>query len=393
MKNKNIIFKVFMVLACAICLFSLVACGSDLSDVEAYNLLAKGVNVDGTFALPKSADGDTVEIKMTHEYTEDSVKYTEKIDYYPNYGYAYIKTKQVSVSDTKTTDVILSAEIYANHEAYLSDEAKYNCGYYLFKGTFTGEFQDGDPLYSYEDGTTTASAKYEYTQYTSVSQLDALVEEGGDIYNRVKKIYDPVYTLVTSELSTYSTDIMLPQSSDGLGSVNATIAYCISSIVYTLKVSKADLAATFFANKYLPVSLSYYNTTNKDNGTYVWKASKFTLSNYNTKDPLKTSYPSEENIIEHVHVASDPVKENIVEATCTIPGHYDEVIYCSECNAEISREEKEIAAVGHTPSEAHEVDGYNVITCTVCGAEISKIAIEVPTETPSETNSDESTTE
>lgn len=380
MKNKNIVFKLFVILACVICLFSLAACGSDLSDVEAYNLLAKGVNVDGTFALPKSADGTQVEIKMTHEYTEDSIKYTEKIDYYPNYGYIYIKTKQVAVSDTKTTDVILSAEIYANHEAYLSDESKYNCGYYLFKGIFTGEFKDGDPLYSYEDGTTSTSAKYEYIQYTSASQLDALVEENGEIYTKVQKIYDPVYTLITYQISSYSTDIITPQSSEGLGNINATIGYCINSVSYTLKVSKADLASTFFANKYLPVSLSYYNTQTKDSGTYVWKASKFTLSNYNTKDPLKTSYPVEENIIEHVHTDGNPVKENVVEATCTIAGHYDEVIYCNNCSIEVSRETKEIVATGHVPGEAHVIDGYSIVSCTICNAEISKIAIEIPSE-------------
>lgn len=42
------------------------------------------------------------------------------------------------------------------------------------------------------------------------------------------------------------------------------------------------------------------------------------------------------------HTPGDPVKENVVEPTETEPGSYDEVIYCTVCEAELSREKKEI---------------------------------------------------
>ena len=42
------------------------------------------------------------------------------------------------------------------------------------------------------------------------------------------------------------------------------------------------------------------------------------------------------------HTPGEPVKENVVEPTETEPGSYDEVIYCTVCEAELSREKKEI---------------------------------------------------
>ena len=47
------------------------------------------------------------------------------------------------------------------------------------------------------------------------------------------------------------------------------------------------------------------------------------------------------------HTESDPVRENVVEASCTAAGSYDEVVYCSVCGEELSREETVIDALGH----------------------------------------------
>lgn len=47
------------------------------------------------------------------------------------------------------------------------------------------------------------------------------------------------------------------------------------------------------------------------------------------------------------HTEDDPVIENKVDATCTAGGSYDEVVYCTVCNAELSRTAKTIAATGH----------------------------------------------
>lgn len=78
------------------------------------------------------------------------------------------------------------------------------------------------------------------------------------------------------------------------------------------------------------------------------------------------------------------VEENRIEATCTEDGSYDSVIYCSECNEELSRETVTITALGHQPSDAiieNQVGimgpccGGNydlVVYCSSCHGELSR---------------------
>ena len=47
------------------------------------------------------------------------------------------------------------------------------------------------------------------------------------------------------------------------------------------------------------------------------------------------------------HTPAAAVEENRVGATCTDAGSYDSVVYCSVCRAELSREKKDIPAMGH----------------------------------------------
>ena len=103
----------------------------------------------------------------------------------------------------------------------------------------------------------------------------------------------------------------------------------------------------------------------------------------------------QENIQALGHTPAAAVEENKIDATCTVDGSYDSVVYCSVCDAEISREEKTITAPGHTPAAAVEenkvdatctVDGSydSVVYCSVCDAEISRETktIEAPGHTP-----------
>ena len=74
------------------------------------------------------------------------------------------------------------------------------------------------------------------------------------------------------------------------------------------------------------------------------------------------------------HAEADAVRENEVAATCTEAGSYDEVVYCSVCDAELSRVTKTVEAIGHAwgewevSKEATETEnGLKVRTCSVCG--------------------------
>ncbi|MBQ9841115.1 MAG: hypothetical protein IJO78_05920, partial [Erysipelotrichaceae bacterium] len=69
------------------------------------------------------------------------------------------------------------------------------------------------------------------------------------------------------------------------------------------------------------------------------------------------------------HTDGTPVQENVVEATCKAPGSYDEVVYCTVCNTEVSR----VKDIAIPISEVHtwsDEEGYSYFvngeepTCT-----------------------------
>ncbi len=73
------------------------------------------------------------------------------------------------------------------------------------------------------------------------------------------------------------------------------------------------------------------------------------------------------------HKPAEAVVENRVEPTCTVAGHYDSIIYCSVCKAELSRETISITAPGH--DEVHhdakaptctEIGWDAYVTCSKC---------------------------
>ncbi len=89
------------------------------------------------------------------------------------------------------------------------------------------------------------------------------------------------------------------------------------------------------------------------------------------------------------HTEGETVIENEIAPTCTENGSYDEVVYCSVCGEELSRETMTVPATGHTEGEAvieNEVaateteDGsYDIVVyCSVCGAELSRETVIVP---------------
>jgi len=63
------------------------------------------------------------------------------------------------------------------------------------------------------------------------------------------------------------------------------------------------------------------------------------------------------------HTDGEVVVENNVDPTCTVDGSYDNVTYCTVCNAETSRETITVDALGHTEA----VDAAKAPTCTETG--------------------------
>ena len=73
------------------------------------------------------------------------------------------------------------------------------------------------------------------------------------------------------------------------------------------------------------------------------------------------------------HTAGEPVVENATSASCGEAGSYEEVVYCSVCKAEMSRETKTVDAVPHaytsevTKAPTCTEAGVMTYTCANCG--------------------------
>lgn len=85
----------------------------------------------------------------------------------------------------------------------------------------------------------------------------------------------------------------------------------------------------------------------------------------------------------HTHSPASEVQENVVPPTCTSSGQYDAVVYCSECNEELSRTTRTIDNNGHISIEIFRENevaatcmnngSYEEVSkCAACGEEISR---------------------
>ena len=75
------------------------------------------------------------------------------------------------------------------------------------------------------------------------------------------------------------------------------------------------------------------------------------------------------------HVEGEKKIENATEAVCEAGGSYDEVVYCTVCNKELSRTTVKTEAKGHkwnkgkvTTEPTYAEEGVKTYTCTACGA-------------------------
>ena len=86
------------------------------------------------------------------------------------------------------------------------------------------------------------------------------------------------------------------------------------------------------------------------------------------------------------HTPGEPVTENEVTATCLTDGSYDEVVYCTACGEELSRETKTVPALGHdwdAPAYEWAADNSTVTATRVCQNDPSHVETETA-ETTSE---------
>ena len=166
-------------------------------------------------------------------------------------------------------------------------------------------------------------------------------------------------------------------TSSKAGSFQFTVPENVESVVIYVAAYKAK-TATVKVNE-----TSYVLVGKSDNGQYdaitvdtsTTKTISFSVtSGYRAMiNTIVFVVPGE--AVTHTHNPGEAVKENEVPATCTTPGSYDEVVYCtdSDCGEVVSRTHVEVDALGHD-EVSHEAQaatcteiGWNAyVTCTRC---------------------------
>ena len=76
------------------------------------------------------------------------------------------------------------------------------------------------------------------------------------------------------------------------------------------------------------------------------------------------------------HTAGAPVRAEEKPATCTEGGSYEEVVYCAVCEEELSRKTVETPGAGHTAGAAATCISAQV--CTVCGTVLAPMLAHTP---------------
>lgn len=95
----------------------------------------------------------------------------------------------------------------------------------------------------------------------------------------------------------------------------------------------------------------------------------------------------EQNVIPAAHTLGEAMKENEKAATCTESGSYEEVVICTVCGQEISREQVTIPAAGHDltlvpekEATAKEEGNNAYYVCSVCGNMYEDATALIPTD-------------
>lgn len=242
------------------------------------------------------------------------------------------------------------------------------------------------------------NAFYNCFYLTSLSLTASVSEIGADAFKDTERLTaitvdagNQYYTAVDNVLFTKDMTTLMLYGAKG------NTEYVVPDGVTTIARS------AFFASKVkditLPTTLTLIDTdafdgnaletVRYDDTEAAWK-DNVTIENDN--DGNKIFFDETVNYVfkqEHQHTPAAAVRENEVPATCKAEGSYDEVIYCSECGDEISRETKTIDKLAHTPEAAvkenevkatcQSTGSYDeVVYCSVCGTELSRKTVTTP---------------
>ena len=207
---------------------------------------------------------------------------------------------------------------------------------------------------------TTESKNVEKKPHTSsdwIIDKEATCREAGSKHKGCTKCKEVLETGTIDKLTTHTpggakTEDFVDSDCETEGSYNLVV-YCsvceakISTEVKTVE-KKPHTASNWITDK---------NATCKEAGS-------------KHKECTKCEEVIETTVIDKLttHTPASPVIENKIDSTCSKLGSYDEVVKCSVCDIELSREEKEIGKLPHTET----IDIAVEPTCTETGLTAGK---------------------
>ena len=251
----------------------------------------------------------------------------------------------------------------------------------------------GSPRTSYEvpDGVTTIAicAFYRCQNVTSITLPGSLTSISNDAFAECTARLKDVYYYGTKSMR----DEISIGSSNNERLINATWHYLMP---YSIEIKTLPDKCTYCLDQPLDttggtLTVRYDPDIEEEEPITVDMVSGYAAGETGvhtltvTFKSLTTTY----DVTVNPHVPGDPSYENEVPSTCIDHGHYDEVVCCTVCGKELSREQKELPLGDHTPGEpVYEngtaptctEDGYaeEVIYCAVCGKELSREEKAIP---------------
>ncbi len=202
----------------------------------------------------------------------------------------------------------------------------------------------GDTSYTVPDGT------YEIGSYSfeSLKYLESV---------SIPDSVDQVSNYAFQKSSALKT-VTLPNGITSMGT--GLFAECTALSEVTIPSSVEVIGDNAFSN------CSSLTTVNYNDTQENWNKISISETGNEALDTAAINY--------HNHTAGETVKENNIDPTCTAKGSYDNVVYCTVCNAEISRVTVTVDETGHswdsgsiTAEATCTQDGTRLYRCTVCG--------------------------
>ena len=203
-------------------------------------------------------------------------------------------------------------------------------------------------------------AFYGCSSFTNIEIPDSITSIGSDAFRSCRNV-----KVVIINSPTIASSITTSNSSGYLTSYATTIA---------INPEITEIGSYITDNFTNVTTLNViYNSETVEYVVYSKHSHEADAGVWSEKDANCVQVCSECGLQKVVHVAGEAVIENVIDATCQVNGSYDEVVYCTDCGAELSRTKVETPKLDHTEVEIPMVrptpstDGYTAgVKCSEC---------------------------